>query len=94
VKAGTRFSLKITHTGSRRSIQVDSAVTVSRRFAAAENWGIRTGFTDCNERKRSGHTPMVSRATAAPTSARTSRYLTTPIGETILRYVNLTRLVS
>ncbi|UCE82938.1 MAG: PilZ domain-containing protein [Deltaproteobacteria bacterium] len=90
---GTSFSLKITNPHSNKSIQVDSSVILRKRFADNKNWGMVVRFMNLTEGARDEIDQVLSQATAIPESASDSKYLKTPIGQAILRYFNLKKLI-
>jgi hypothetical protein len=91
---GTSFTLQITSPQSKKSIQVDSSVILRRHFAARKNWGMVIRFLNLTDGERDEIQQILSDAAGIPESARESRYLNTPIGQTILRYFNLKKLIN
>ena len=90
---GTSFSLKITNPNLNKSIQVDSSVILRKRFADNKNWGMVVRFMNLTEGLKDEIHQVLCQATAIPGSASESKYLKTPIGQAILRYFNLKKLL-
>lgn len=90
---GTAFSLKITNPQSNKSIQVDSSVVLRKRFDGAKKWGMVVRFINVSEGEKDKIRQILSQAAAIPESASDSKYLKTPIGQAILRYFNLKKLM-
>ena len=91
---GTSFTLQITSPQSNKSIQVDSSVILRRHFAARKNWGMVVRFLNITDGERDKIQQILSDASESPDSVRESRYLHTPIGQTILQYFNLKKLIN
>lgn len=91
---GTSFTMQITSPQSNKSIQVDSSVILRRHFAARKNWGMVVRFLNITDGERDEIQQILSDASESPDSVRESRYLNTPIGQTILRYFNLKKLIN
>ena len=90
---GTSFSLKITNPRSDKSIQVDSSVVMRKRFENANRWSMVVRFINLTEGERDEIRQILADATAVSKSATESRYLKTPVGQAILRYFNLKKLI-
>ena len=90
---GTSFSLKITNPHSNKTIQVDSSVILRQRFDSAKKWGMVVRFMNLTRSEKDEIHEILSQATAMPRTAGESKYLKTPIGQAILRYFNLKKLV-
>jgi hypothetical protein len=90
---GTSFTLKITNPHSNKSIQVDSSVILRQRFDCAKKWGMVVRFMNLTKSEKDEIHEILSQATAIPRTAGESKYLKTPIGQAILRYFNLKKLV-
>jgi hypothetical protein len=90
---GTSFSLKITNPHSKKSVQVDSSVILRQRFDSAKKWGMVVRFMNLTKSEKDEIHEILSQATAIPRTAGESKYLKTPIGQAILRYFNLKKLV-
>ncbi len=90
---GTSFSLKITNPQSNKCIQVDSSVILRKRFENTKKWGMVVRFINLTEGEKDKIHQILSQAAAIPESARESKYLKTPVGQAILRYFNLKRLM-
>jgi hypothetical protein len=90
---GTSFSLKITNPHSKKSVQVDSSVILRQRFDSAKKWGMVVRFMKLTKSEKDEIHEILSQATAIPRTAGESKYLKTPIGQAILRYFNLKKLV-
>ena len=90
---GTSFSLKITDPHSDRYIQVDSSVIMRKRFDNANRWSMVVRFINLTEGERDEIRQILAEATAVSRSATESRYLKTPVGQAILRYFNLKKLI-
>ena len=90
---GTSFSLKISNPHSNKTIQVDSSVILKKRFDSAKQWGMVVRFMNLTTSERDEIQEILSRAPAIPRGATESKYLKTPIGQAILRYFNLKRLI-
>jgi len=90
---GTSFSLKITNPQSDKSIQVDSSVIMRKRFDAANRWSMKVRFLNLSEGERDEIRQILDDATAVSQSATDSRYLKTPVGQAILRYFSLKKLI-
>jgi hypothetical protein len=90
---GTSFSLKISSPLTNKTIQVDSSVIMRKRFQNAGKWGMVVRFINLTEADRDEVGKIVAQAAAAPKPPSQSRYLKTPIGQAILRYFNLKKLI-
>jgi hypothetical protein len=90
---GTSFSLRITNPHSNKTIQVDSSVILKKRFDSAKKWGMVVRFMNLTTREKDEIHEILSRAPAVPRTATESKYLKTPIGQVILRYFNLKKLI-
>ncbi len=90
---GTSFSLKISHPHSDKSIQVDSSVIMRKRFDSAKRWGMVVRFMNLTEGERDEIRQILDDATALSGSAAESGYLKTPVGQAILRYFSLKKLM-
>jgi hypothetical protein len=89
---GTPFSLRITNPHSSKTIQVDSSVILRKRFDSAKKWGMVVRFMNLTKSEKDEIHAILSQATAIPKTAGQSKYLKTPIGQAILRYLNLKKL--
>jgi len=90
---GASFSLKISNPQNTKTIQVDSSVIMRKRFQNASKWGMVVKFINLTEGHRDKVEQMVAQAAAAPKPTSQSKYLKTPIGQAILRYFNLKKLI-
>jgi hypothetical protein len=90
---GTSFSLRITNPHSNKTIQVDSSVILKKRFDSAKKWGMVVRFMNLSTSEKDEIYDILSRAPAIPKTATESKYLKTPIGQAILRYFNLKKLI-
>ena len=90
---GTSFSLRITNPHSKKTIQVDSSVILKKRFDSAKKWGMVVRFMNLTTSDKDEIHEILSQATAIPRTAGESKYLKTPIGQAILRYFNLKKLI-
>jgi hypothetical protein len=90
---GTSFSLKISSPLTNKTIQVDSSVIMRKRFQNASKWGMVVRFINLTEADRDEVEEIVAQAATAPKPPSQSRYLKTPIGQAILRYFNLKKLL-
>jgi hypothetical protein len=90
---GTSFSLKISSPLTNKTIQVDSSVIMRKRFQNASKWGMVVRFINLTEADRDEVEQIVAQAAAAPKPPSQSKYLKTPIGQAILRYFNLKKLI-
>ena len=91
---GTSFTMQITSPQSNKSIQVDSSVILRRHFAARKNWGMVVRFLNITDGERDEIQQILSDAAGSPDLVRESRYLNTPIGQTILQYFNLKKFIN
>ena len=90
---GTSFSLRITNPHSNKTLQVDSSVILKKRFDSAKKWGMVVRFMNLTTNEKDEIHEILSRAPAIPKAASESKYLKTPIGQAILRYFNLKKLI-
>jgi hypothetical protein len=90
---GTSFSLRITNPHSNKTIQVDSSVILKKRFDSAKKWGMVVRFMNLSTSEKDEIYDILSRAPRIPKAATESKYLKTPIGQAILRYFNLKKLI-
>ena len=90
---GTSFSLRITNPYSNKTIQVDSSVILKKRFDSAKKWGMVVRFMNLTTSEKDEIHEILSQVKAIPKTAGESKYLQTPIGQAILRYFNLKKLV-
>ena len=90
---GTSFSLKISNPHTNKTIQVDSSVVMRKRFQNASKWGMVVKFINLTEGDRDKVEQIVAQADAVGRSQSQSKYLKTPIGQAILRYFNLKKLI-
>ena len=90
---GTSFSLKISNPHTNKTIQVDSSVIMRKRFQNASKWGMVVRFINLTEEDRDKVGQIVDQAARVPKPASQSKYLKTPIGQAILRYFNLKKLI-
>jgi hypothetical protein len=90
---GTSFSLRITNPHSDQSIQVDSSVIMRKRFDAANRWSMKVRFLNLNEGERDEIRQILDDARAVARSATESKYLKTPVGQAILRYFSIKKLI-
>ena len=90
---GTSFSLRITNPHSNKTIQVDSSVILKKRFDSAKKWGMVVRFMNLTRSEKDEIHEILSQATAMPRTAGESKYLKTPLGQAILRYFNLKKLL-
>ena len=91
---GTSFTLQITNPRSNKSIQVDSSVILRRHFATKKNWGMVIRFLSLTDGEKDEIQQILSEAAGLAKSVGESKYLNTPIGQTILRYFNLRKLIN
>jgi hypothetical protein len=91
--SGTSFSLKISNPHTNQTIQVDSSVIMRKRFEDASKWGMVVRFSNLTEKDRDEVHRFVAQAARAPQPSSQSKYLRTPIGQAILRYFNLKKLI-
>jgi hypothetical protein len=90
---GTSFSLKISSPHTNKTIQVDSSVIMRKRFQNASKWGMVVKFINLTEEDRDEVEQILAQAAAVATPPSQSKYLKTPIGQAILRYFNLKKLI-
>jgi len=90
---GASFSLKISNPHTNKTIQVDSSVIMRKRFQNASKWGMVVRFINLTEEDRDKVEQIVDQAARVPKPASQSKYLKTPIGQAILRYFNLKKLI-
>jgi len=90
---GTSFSLKISNPHTNQTIQVDSSVIMRKRFEDASKWGMVIRFRNLTEEDRDEVHRFVAHAARTPKPPSQSKYLRTPIGQAILRYFNLKKLL-
>lgn len=90
---GTSFSLRISNPHTNKTIQVDSSVIMRKRFESASKWGMVVRFINLREKERDEIQQIVAQAAMAPKPPTESKYLKTPIGQAILRYFNLKKLI-
>jgi len=90
---GTSFSLKISNPHTNKTIQVDSSVIMRKRFQNASNWGMVVKFMNLTEADRDKVEQIVAQAATVAKPPSQSKYLKTPIGQAILRYFNLKKLI-
>ena len=90
---GTSFSLKISNPHTNKTIQVDSSVIMRKRFQNASKWGMVIRFINLTEADRDKVEQIVAQAATVPKPVSQSKYLKTPIGQAILRYFNLKKLI-
>jgi hypothetical protein len=64
-----------------------------KRFADNKNWGMVVRFMNLTEGAKDEIDQVLSQTPAIPESASESKYLKTPIGQAILRYFNLKKLI-
>jgi hypothetical protein len=64
-----------------------------KRFQNASKWGMVVRFINLTEADRDEVEQIVDQAAAAPKPPSQSKYLKTPIGQAILRYFNLKKLI-
>jgi hypothetical protein len=86
---GTTFSLKITNPRTKVSLQVDGSVILRKHFAARDEWGMVVRYLNLSEHEKDDLREFLGTASATPGGA---RYLRSPIGQVILRYLNLRKL--
>jgi|MudIll2142460700_1097286.scaffolds.fasta_scaffold99066_3 hypothetical protein len=87
--SGTTFSLKITNPRTKVSLQVDGSVIQRKHFAARNEWGMVVRYLNLSEREKEDLREFLGTAPATPAG---SKYLRSPVGQAILRYLNLRRL--
>jgi len=90
---GTSFSLKISNPHTKKTVQVDSSVVMRKRFQNASKWGMVVKFINLNEADKDEVGELVAQAASVPRQPSQSKYLKTPIGQAILRYFNLKKLI-
>ena len=90
---GTSFTLKITNPHSNKAIQVDSSVILRKRFDQTKKYGMVLRFMNLTQGEKEEIHQFVAQAAAMPKPPSESRYLKTPIGQAILRYFSLKRLI-
>jgi hypothetical protein len=90
---GTSFSLKISNPHTNKTVQVDSSVIMRKRFQNASKWGMVVKFINMTEADRDEVGKIVAQAASVPKPPSQSKYLKTPIGQAILRYFNLKKLI-
>ena len=90
---GTSFSLKISNPHTNKTVQVDSSVIMRKRFQNARKWGMVVKFINMTEADRDKVGQIVAQAASIPKPPSQSKYLKTPIGQVILRYFNLKKLI-
>ena len=90
---GTSFSLKISNPHTNKTIQVDSSVIMRKRFQNASKWGMVVKFMNLTEADRDKVEQIVAQAATVSKLPSQSKYLKTPIGQAILRYFNLKKLI-
>ncbi|MGW8209094.1 MAG: PilZ domain-containing protein [Syntrophobacteria bacterium] len=90
---GTSFSLKISNPHTNKTIQVDSSVIMRKRFQNASKWGMMVRFINLTEADRDKVEQIVAQAATVSKPPSQSKYLKTPIGQAILRYFNLKKLI-
>ena len=90
---GTSFSLKITNPQSDKSIKVDSSVIMRKRFDSAKKWGMVVRFMNLTEGEKDEIRQILTEAAALSKQVQESKYLKTPIGQAILRYFSLKKLI-
>jgi hypothetical protein len=64
-----------------------------KRFQNASKWGMVVRFINLTEADRDKVGQIVAQAATVPKPASQSKYLKTPIGQAILRYFNLKKLI-
>ena len=87
--SGTTFSLKITNPQTKVSLQVDGSVVQRKHFAASNEWGMVVRYLNLSDREKGDLREFLG---TAPTTSRGAKYLRSPVGQAILRYLNLRRL--
>ena len=92
-KSGTSFSLKITNSQSDRFIRVDSSVIMRKRLANEKEWAMMVRFMNLTADERDEIRQILADATAVSKKVVGSRYLKTPVGQTILRYFSFKKLI-
>jgi hypothetical protein len=90
---GTSFSLKISNPHTNKTVQVDSSVIMRKRFQNASKWGMVVKFINMTDADRDEVGQIVAQAASVPKPPSQSKYLKTPIGQAILRYFNLKKLI-
>ena len=90
---GTSFSLKISNPHTNKTIQVDSSVIMRKRFQNAGKWGMVVKFINLTDGERDKVEQIVAQAATVAKPPSQSKYLKTPIGQAILRYFNLKKLI-
>jgi hypothetical protein len=90
---GASFSLKISNPLTNKTIQVDSSVIMRKRFQSASKWGMVIKFINLTEADRDKVKQIVAQGPTVPRPPSQSKYLKTPIGQAILRYFNLKKLL-
>jgi len=90
---GALFSLKISNPHNNKAIQVDSSVIMRKRFHNANKWGMVVRFINLTEADRDKVEQIFAQAAAVARPPSQSKYLKTPIGQAILRYFNLKKLI-
>jgi hypothetical protein len=64
-----------------------------KRFQNASKWGMVVRFINLTDADRDEVAQIVAQAARAPKPPSQSKYLKTPIGQAILRYFNLKKLI-
>jgi len=71
------------------SLQVDGSVIQRKHFAARDEWGMVVRYLNLSEREKEDLREFLG---SAPATSENSKYLRSPIGQAILRYLDLRRL--
>ena len=76
-QVGTVFSLRITNPKSKKSIQVDSLVSLRKRSSANKRWGMLIQFLNLTQRDREELRQVLADSEAPQTTSIKSKYLDT-----------------
>jgi hypothetical protein len=79
-RVGTVFSLKITDTKSKKSIQLDGSVTGRKRSSSKKHWGMLIQFINLTEGHRKKLRQLLADSGKVPEKSITSKYLDTFMG--------------
>jgi hypothetical protein len=79
-RVGTVFSLKITDTESKKSIQLDGSVTGRKRSASKKRWGMSIQFINLTEGDMKKLRQILDNSGKAPEKSIKSKYLDTFMG--------------
>jgi hypothetical protein len=79
-RLGTAFSLKITNTKSKRSVQVDGSVASRNYFTDDKHWGMSINFMNLSEKDTEELRQVLTDPRKAPKKSVKSKYLDTLTG--------------